>query len=168
MKPLLALLAAPCVALAIREAEPELTPEVASLKDLAGIHVRVELGGQPGGLAGLRRDELQAAVEAQIRAAGLTLLATGERAQGQPAFVLQVVAFPVDERRAGPWVYSVDAALQQEVRLLRNPGLKLAAPTWRATGAVGTVDAGDVPALRKLVSEQVEQFAGACSTARAG
>jgi hypothetical protein len=133
-------------------------PEQSSLKGLAGIRLRVDGVGAELEKQGLRKVDLAAAVESQLRKSGIELLAADERAQGLPTLVLHVMGFRADEQQDDLWVYSIDLALEQEVRLVRNPGVKLHAPTWRGKGSVGTLELASLGELRKMVGEQVGAF----------
>lgn len=162
MNPILPAAAAAAAALlVVAGAGP--TPEEATLKSLAGIRVVVAPLAKQLEQRGLRAEALHGSIESQLRKAGIVLLAADERAQGMPTLTLHLVGLTTDPDEQ--FVYSVDLALHQDVRLVRNPSLRLSAPTWRSTGSVGAVDLSALAAVKQVVAEQVDQFIAAHRTA---
>lgn len=140
------------------EAQPQGTQNAATLKGLTAVRVVVEVNQAAGEQQALRKTDLQDRLAAKLKKAGLQLLGEKERAQGMPTLYLDASLLAVDKGDDGLFVYSIDLALLQEVRLLRDPGIKTASPTWRAAGALGTVDAAEIAGLRDTTDELVEQF----------
>ena len=137
------------------------TANDATLKGLTAIRVAIDVSGTEVELPGLRKADLQSRIEGKMKKAGLQVLGESERAQGMPTLYLNLNLLALDQLAAEVYVFSIDLALIQEVRLLRAPGIKAASPTWRAPGSLGTIDAAELVSLRDTADELADRFLAA-------
>src|SRR5690349_4445260 len=124
-----------------------------SLRDLDGVRVSVDDLPLPVRSAGVSRERLQQAVEAQLREAGVRVLTTGDFPVGDPFLRVRVNA-AADPRRGV--AYTVDVDFVQMVFMRRNPAVTFnRAQTWRAAPALGTSDSAslDAEVMRALYDE---------------
>jgi len=139
--------------------------ERVTLAGLTGVHVVVEEPGEAAERAGLRRASLEAEVTRRLRLAGLRVLGPAEAATaaGRPTLHLRVVVEPLPD--AGDLhLYSVDLALRQQVRLVRDRAVESYAVTWSDTRVVGVARDGRLDVVRRALLEKVDQFLAAWRT----
>jgi len=132
-----------------------------TLAGLQGVTVQVEPLDAEAERDGLVRADLQAEVEAQLRAAGIhlyTQAALFAAAPSTPVLQVDVATIRLDAR----YGYAIRLELWQGVRLEREPDTRTLGATWAATAIVGTVAAHELPsvaeALRGAVAEFVEDY----------
>ena len=147
------------------------TANDATLKGLTAIRVAVDVSDAAAEQQSLRKADLQSRIEGKLKKAGLQVLGESERAQGMPTLYLNLSLLALDKSAdpsaAEVYVYSIDLALIQEVRLLRAPGIKAASPTWRAPGSLGTLEAAELAGLRDTADELADRFLAAYRAANA-
>ncbi len=140
--------------------------ERATLKDLGNVRFIVADLGRSVEAQGLKKQDLQAALEKRLRTAGITVLGESERARGMPTLFLNLSLADADDAQTA-FVYSLDLTLSQEVRLVRAPNIRVTSPTWRSAGAVGVVEADKVASLSDSSSQAVDTFIAAYRAANA-
>jgi hypothetical protein len=134
--------------------------ERATLKGLGDLRLAVA-NLSPGVEAqGLKKKELQAMLEQRLRAAGIRVLADGERARGMPTLFLNLILADADDAQTA-LIYSLDLTLSQEVRLVRAQNIRLSTTTWRTPGAVGIVEVDKLATLRDASSQAIDTFIAA-------
>lgn len=137
-----------------------------SLVGLTRVHVVVyDMTGE-GERAGLTRSSLQAELEQRLRRAGLRPLGPSEalRSAGRPTLELRLNLARSPEAPQ-LYVYSVELALRQEIRLARDRTIESFAITWSDPPQVGTVEPARLSVIRDAVRAKVEQFVTAWQTA---
>jgi len=124
-----------------------------SLKDLDGVRVAVDGPIVPP----LDRDLLRAAVERQVRAAGIRVLGMGEFPTGDPHLRLIV---SLSQALSGIVACAVQLDFVQIVFMRRNPAVTFnRAQTWKADAQVLLVPPGDAAdAVSRELARQVDQF----------
>jgi hypothetical protein len=132
----------------------------ATLKDLGSVRLVVSDLGRVVESQGLKKQDLYAAVEKRLRAAGIALLGEGERARGMPTLFLNLVLADADDAQT-TYVYSLDLTLSQEVRLVRAPGIIVNSPTWKSAGAVGVVENDKLGLLQEATNQAADAFIAA-------
>ncbi len=130
-----------------------------TLVGLTGVHVVVyDMSGE-GEREGLTRSGLQAELEQRLRRAGLRPLGASEAlsSAGRPTLELRL---NLARSRQAPqlYVYSIDLALRQQIRLARDRTLDSFAITWSDPPEVGTVEPARLSVVRDAVRAKVEQF----------
>ena len=133
--------------------------ERVSLAGLTGVHLVVEEVGPEGEREGVTAAGLQADVELRLRQAGLRVLTAAEAvaSAGRPTLTVRIrVARSRDA--ASLYVYSVDLALRQQVRLSRDRQIESFAVTWSENRDVGAVPAARLGAVREALRAKVDQF----------
>jgi len=123
-----------------------------SLRDLDGVRVVVE---SPG--CALDKDQLQKAVDAKLRAAGIKVQNPGDFPVGDPFLRARVT---ITTESNGIIGYNVELEFVQIVFLRRNPALTFnSAQTWKAKGQMGLVPAARlVGKVQQDLSAQLGQF----------
>ena len=139
--------------------------ERVTLAGLTGVHVVVNELSAEAEREGLSRSSLQAELEGRLRQAGLRVLTVTEAltSVGRPTLEVRV---HVASSRETPdlYVYSVDLALRQQIRLTRDRTIESFAVTWSENREVGVVPAGRLSAVRDAVRSKVNQFITAWQT----
>jgi hypothetical protein len=138
---------------------PDTPNERVTLVGLTGVHVVFDEVGEEGERKGLTRASLQAEVETRLRRAGLRVLSPTEAmaAVGRPTLQLRVSLLPAPGA-ADLYVYSVDLAVRQHVRLTRDRSLESYAVTWSENRAVGAVRADRLGVVRTVLLQKVDDF----------
>ncbi|MBI3029509.1 MAG: hypothetical protein HYY64_08370 [Candidatus Rokubacteria bacterium] len=139
--------------------------ERVTLAGLTRIHVVVDETSAEASREGLTRSSLQADVESRLRRGGLRVLTAAEAltSVGRPTLELRVTLIPAGEVRR-LYVYSVDLALRQHIRLTRDRTVESYAITWSDTHQVGVVEATQLSVVQDAVRAKVEQFISAWQT----
>lgn len=139
--------------------------ERVTLAGLTGVHVVVNEMSAEAAREGLTRSSLQAEVESQLRRGGLRVLTAAEAltSVGRPTLELRVTLIPAGEVPQ-LYVYSVDLALRQQIRLTRDRSVDSFAITWSETRQVGVVGATRLAVVRDAVRAKVEKFITAWQT----
>jgi hypothetical protein len=137
-----------------------------TLVGLTGVHVVVyDMSGEEK-REGLTRSSLQAELEQQLRLAGLRPLGASEAlsSAGRPTLELRL---SLARSREAPqlYVYSVELALRQEIRLARDRTIDSFAITWSDPPQVGTVEPARLSVVRDAVRAKVKQFLAAWQAA---
>lgn len=130
-----------------------------TLVGLTGVHVVVyDMSGE-GEREGLTRSSLQAELEQRLRLAGLRPLGASEAISsvGRPTLELRLNLARVPEAPQ-LYVYSVELALRQEIRLMRDRTIESFAITWSDPPQVGTVEPARLSVIRDAVRAKVNQF----------
>jgi hypothetical protein len=130
-----------------------------TLVGLTGVHVVVYDMNAEGERAGLTRSSLQAELEERLRRAGLRVLGATEAltSAGRPTLELRLNL--VRSREAPQlYVYSVDLALRQQIRLMRDRTIDSFAITWSDPPQVGTVELTRLSVVRDAVRAKADQF----------
>jgi alkanesulfonate monooxygenase SsuD/methylene tetrahydromethanopterin reductase-like flavin-dependent oxidoreductase (luciferase family) len=139
--------------------------ERVTLAGLTGVHVVVNEMSAEAAREGLTRSSLQAEVESRLRRGGLRVLTAAEAltSVGRPTLELRVTLIPAGEVPQ-LYVYSVDLALRQQIRLTRDRSVDSFAITWSETRQVGVVGATRLAVVRDAVRAKVEEFITAWQT----
>lgn len=158
MVALLAGLASPALAI-------DTPNERVTLAGLTGVHVVVYEQSPDMAREGPGGSGLQAEVERRLRRAGLRVLSATEAlaSVGRPTLEVRVTLI---RSRDAPelYAYSVDLALRQHIRLMRDRTIESYAITWSEPRQVGTVGGARLAAVRDAVRAKVEQFVTAWET----
>jgi hypothetical protein len=137
-----------------------------TLVGLTGIHVVVyDMGGE-GERAGLGPRGLQAELEQRLGKAGLRALGASEAltSAGRPTLELRLKL--VRAPAAAPlYVWSVELALRQQIRLARNRTIDSFAITWSEPPDVGAAPPARLSVVRDAIRAKVEQFVAAWQAA---
>lgn len=139
--------------------------ERVTLAGLTGVHVVVNELSAEAEREGFSRSSLQAELESRLRQGGLRVLTATEalKSVGRPTLDLRVSLIPSGEAPQ-LYVYSVDLALRQHIRLTRDRTIESFAVTWSDNREVGVVRAGHLSAVRDAVRAKVDQFITAWQT----
>ena len=146
------------VALWLLPAQAQTDLNRSTLKGLTGVQVVVENMAPALEAVGLRRDTIQTRTELRLRRAGVRVLSEKESAAapGQPYLYVNFNGMFGD--RGGTLAVAISISLVQDVRLERNPKVRLPATTWRE----GSVLIGGVQKTRDVLSvleDYVDKFA---------
>ena len=129
-----------------------------SLKGLEGVGVVVEDLEAEVEQGGLNTTSIRTDVELKLRQAGITVLTEAEvlAAPGGPILHINVSTV------GGPlYAYFVGVELCQDVRLDRDPSIRIfTAVTW-SVGAVGTVGRSNLRDIRNSIKDHVDEFLNA-------
>jgi hypothetical protein len=131
-----------------------------TLVGLTGVHVVFDEIGEEAERQGVTRAQLQPEVERALRREGLRVLAPGEAlaSAGRPTLHLRVGLFRVPDA-ANLYVYSIDLALRQQVRLVRDRTVESYAVTWSEHRVVGAARAEQLKLVRSILLKKVAEFA---------
>ena len=127
----------------------------ATLRGLAGVRVLVENIDQDAQADGLTQQQLQTAVELQLRKEGIPVLSMTQM-PGTPYLYVTVTAHK-DQRRSF-YHYCFRVELHQEVLLARAPDIRAFATTWSLGGIAGIGSEALSGAVRANILNYVEQF----------
>ena len=125
----------------------------ASLKGIPGIRVVVEGFTTDVELAGLTKDQLQTAVEARLRQAGIKV--TSSAAETEGFLYLNVNTFKDSSGLLYP--YNIRLEFNQPVIVVRNRNVSLLAPTW-SVAKIGIMGADWLRDVRDEVADLVDRF----------
>lgn len=139
--------------------------ERVTLAGLTSIHVVVNELSAEAEREGLTRASLQGELENRLRHGGLRVLSATEAlaSVGRPTLEVRVSVMTSGEAPQ-LYVYSVDLALRQQIRLTRDRTIESFAVTWSENREVGVVRAGSLSAVRDAVRAKVNQFITAWQT----
>lgn len=139
--------------------------ERVTLAGLTGVHVVVNELSAEAAREGLTRSSLQAELESRLRQAGLRVLSANEAltSVGRPTLELRVNLIRSGEAPQ-IYIYSVDLALRQHIRLTRDRTVESYAITWSDTRHVGVVGATRLSVVRDAARAKVEEFITAWQT----
>jgi hypothetical protein len=129
----------------------------ATLKGLRGVRVLVEDLASEVEREGLVKEQLQKGIEERLRQAGIRILTQEEavKAPGEPYLYVNInVSFDKGREICS---YSIDAALIQNVTLVRSPKQTTYAVTW-STGGVGLISRKSLSELKESVEEIADIF----------
>jgi hypothetical protein len=134
----------------------------ASLVAIKGVGVIVEDLAPDAEQESFSTQLIQTDVEQKLRAAGITVLAEEElaKAPGIPYLYVNIFTF----REAELYTYHITLELKQMVALIRKPGVKQSAATWKISSG-GTVGAMKLRELRAFVKDDVDRFISAWKAA---
>ena len=137
-----------------------------SLVGLTAVHVVVyDMTGE-GEREGLTRSSLRAELEQQLKLAGLRALGASAAlgSAGRPTLELRL---NLARSREAPqlYVYSVELALRQGIRLARDRTIESFAITWSDPPEVDTVEPARLAVVRDAVRAKVKQFISAWQAA---
>ena len=126
-----------------------------SLRGLHGVFVYVHPLGKDVEAGGLSTTQVQNAVEKALRQAGITVYSTPQPADGSANLVIEI---SIVKHPQGPFLYGVEVALVQEVRLGRS---KEADPfpgqTW-AANMIGLTSPNRTDLILEPVMSEVDEF----------
>ena len=128
-----------------------------SLAGLRGISVLVEYLTPEAEQAGLTRSAIQADAELKLRMAGIRVIDEDEAVSPRgPHIYIRVNCMKVEGKEF--LACSTAVALNQNVRLARDPSVVIAAATWEkdAIGVAGSSQISD--GVRGLLKDLVEEF----------
>lgn len=133
-----------------------------TLVGLTGVHVVFDEIGEEGERQGVTRARLQPEVERGLRRAGLRVLIPTEAlaSVGRPTLHLRVSVLRVQDV-ASFYVYGVDLALRQHVRLVRDRAVESYAVTWSENRVVGAARADQLGVVRNVLLKKVDEFVAA-------
>jgi hypothetical protein len=129
-----------------------------SLRGLPGVGVLIGDIAPNAARDGLRRRQLQTAVESRLRKAGIRVLTLEElrRHPRHPTLHIEVVTAKAPKQKI--YAINVSAELQQVVVLDHNPPIVTRASTW-SSSIIGIVETrGMSQVVRKTVEDIVDEF----------
>ena len=135
-----------------------------TLAGLKGVSVYVERIKDEVQRDGLEEGQIRTDVELRLRQAGVPILTKQQSfdSAGSPILDIDVHAVKVtSEGVASFYAYHVHIELNQEVRLVRKPSLKVHATTWSGGSSVGAIGADQLRSVRDVVRDQTDQFINA-------
>ncbi len=132
----------------------------ATLAGLTGVYVLVEHIPDEAQRDGLDTTQIRTDVELKLRQAGITVLTQQEWLSTAAAPYLYVNVQAI-KNSAGIYAFTVDVELRQRVTLIQNPSMRVLAPTWSATGIIGTVGSQKIGSVREDVRDLTDQFINA-------
>ncbi|MFW6347302.1 MAG: hypothetical protein ACOC2C_01665 [Cyclonatronaceae bacterium] len=134
-----------------------------SLSGIEAVLLVVEFSGNTDTIEGLNSQELERAASSQLQTAGLGMLSERNwaRTPGQPYLHLHVNSL---DSGLGFVVYRIEAALYQEVQLLRAPDTSSIVATWE-TSELGFAGTNRLESLQADMLRLVERFTQAHSQA---
>jgi hypothetical protein len=130
----------------------------ATLRGIKGVGVLVEKLSPEVEQQGLRRNELQKAVESKLQRAGIKVLTkTGSlAAPGEPYLYININV-NIAKTESDIYPYSIDLLFTQKVSLVRDPKSTTYAVTWSTSG-VGSITKRFVDRLQESVENMVDIF----------
>jgi len=130
----------------------------ATLRGIRGVGVLVEKLPPEVEQQGLKRNELQRAVESKLQKAGIKVLtrAGALAAPGEPYLYINVNV-NIAKTESDVYPYSIDLLFTQKVSLMRDPKLTTYAVTWSTSG-VGSITKRFVDQLQESVENMVDIF----------
>src|SRR5262245_5021132 len=133
--------------------------ERATLRGLQGVDELVADLKPEVERAGLTRQQLQTAVEMQLRQAGIPLVTSAERGHvaGKPFVAVQVHVVPRADGLLAAYAITVEL---YQVAALEKDGFKATVSTW-SVGATGSIGIPLLDTLRDSVKDAVAQFINA-------
>ena len=131
-----------------------------TLAGLTGIYVLVEHLSDEAQRDGLDTTQIRTDVELKLRQAGISVLTQQEWLATAAAPYLYVNV-QVIKNPAHVYAFSADVELRQRVTLVRNPSTLILAPTWSATGIIGTAGSQRLASVREDVRDLTDQFINA-------
>jgi hypothetical protein len=133
-----------------------------TLVGLTSVHVVFDETGEEGKRHGVTRARLQPEVERELQRAGIRALAPAEAlaSAGRPTLHVRVSVLRVPDV-TDFYVYSVDLALRQQVRLVRDRTVESYAVTWSENRVVGAARAGQLGVVRNVLMKKVDEFVAA-------
>lgn len=124
-----------------------------SLKGLNGVAVIVEDLNPEEESAGLTEASIQTDVKLKLRLAGIQVV---DEALSHFLYVnVNVVTGSTDY-----WPYNIDVEFLQDVRLVRDVSIIVAAETW-SVGMAGGISKANVHKIRDYIKDQVDKFINA-------
>jgi len=135
-----------------------------TLAGLKGVSVYVERIKDEVQRAGLEENQIRTDVELRLRQAGVPVLTKQQSfdSAGSPLLDVDVHAVKVtNEGVESFYIFHVLIELNQSVRLVRKPSLRVHATTWATGGTVGAIAADKLGSIRDIVRDQVDQFINA-------
>jgi hypothetical protein len=126
-----------------------------TLKGLPGVEVWVWDVTPETEHGGVTKQQLQTAVEQQLRRAGITV-SSSENAATPADMALLTVSVTTLRHTENLYVYTVDLAVYQTAPLLRDPTPR-SLTTW-SVGSIALVESSDLRAIFTSVSQKVDQF----------
>ena len=145
-------------------ASPSVGQGEETLAGLKGVSVYVEHIKDEVQHDGLEEARILTDVELRLRQAGVPILTKQQvfDSAGSPILDVDVHAVKATAGGVAPfYAYNVHIELNQEVRLVRKPSLKVHATTWSAGSSVGVVAADELRSVRDVVRDQTDQFINA-------
>jgi hypothetical protein len=132
-----------------------------SLKGLKGVFVLVEPLRAEVEKGGLNKTSIQTDVELKLRQAGTTVLTEAESHAVPGGPVLYVNVNAQSSQNGLTYAYSIRVELNQDVRLDRDPSIRIiGATTWSVAG-VGTVGRDNLRDIRNSTKDRVDEFINA-------
>ena len=128
-----------------------------SLRGLPGVYVYVHPVEKDVEAGGLLRSQIQSAVEGALRKAGITIYSEPQPADGSAnlTIVVDTIKHP-----QGPYLYSVEVSLLQEVHLARRREPDpFPAQTWSAR-AFGLTSPNRMDLILEPIRMKVDEFIG--------
>jgi hypothetical protein len=128
----------------------------ATLRGVAGIQVVIADVGPDVERAGLTRQQLHTAVEAQLRQAGIPLVTSAERVHvpGQPFLAVAMHVVPRADGILAAYAITVEV---YQITSLETAAVKAAVSTW-SVGATGSIGLPLLATLRDSVTDAVKHF----------
>jgi hypothetical protein len=128
-----------------------------SLRGLKGIYVLIEPLREEIVKDGLTMDDIRADVEDKLRLAGIPVLSKEESLK-EPGraylYIQETVSKPVGK----VYVYNINVELNQEIYLVRSPGVLCIGATW-STGGTGI--AVTLRYIRDAIKKYIDEFSTA-------
>jgi hypothetical protein len=135
-----------------------------SLRGLTGIYVVAQVVNQQ--IEGVATNDVLALAKTELLNAGILVNAVPNKGNGNASLSVTVAA--IKQPQLGVYVFTVEAAVTQDVQLARQPGLPgISAETWRRTTQGITVPAR-IDVIQKTLKQLVDAFVADYRTVNPG
>lgn len=132
-----------------------------SLRGLQGIVVVVEDLHPDAEQNGLTKSQVRTDVELKLRQAGIRVMGAEESGQipGSPYLYVNINTMKNDVLYGAfsTYTFCLQVAVKQDVTLKRDSDLTVSATTWERQ-TLGTVEANDLPDVRKILGEVIDRL----------
>jgi hypothetical protein len=132
-----------------------------SLKGLKGVYVLVESLQAEAERSGLSQTSIQTDVELKLRQAGITVLTQAEMLEAPGGPHLYISVNTQSSQSGLLYAYSIRVALCQDVRLDRDPSIRIFSATTWFVASVGTAGRNRLRDIRDMVKDDVDTFINA-------
>jgi len=135
-----------------------------TLAGLKGVYIYVERLKDEVKRDGLDEAQIRTDVELRLRQAGITVFREAGSFDSAGSPILDIDVHPVKVTSEGVesfYVYHVHIELNQSVRLVRKPSLRVLATTWATRSTVGAIGEDKFGSIRDIVRDHTEQFINA-------
>lgn len=127
-----------------------------SMKGLGGLLLVVEFTESSVEADGLRKEDLENAIAARLRSAGIRMVSSAEWSATPGIPYLHVLVNTL-KSELGFYSYKIDVQLNQEIVLKRDTNISMMSTTWNR-GSLGHIGVSRIHVLRNDIMGYVNQF----------